>query len=615
MASNKLTYQELEKKIRELEIENRRLKNEIPILNHNYSSAKENNLIGTKEKRENSEEKYKTLVENTPDIITRFDRNLRHIFVNSTYQSITGRLIKDLLGKTHRDIGNMDMDNINYSEKIIKQIFETKTSIEFETQIKDKAGNTIYLFSKGVPEFDESGNVKSALFIHRDISDRKKVEIELIQAKEKAEESENRLSIIYNNTTDMLCLLKVEQNNSMRYVSVNKTYLDAGRSQKLDLNENDFINETVDYVLKNILNFDDKTIETELDHLKGVAKSKTAKNFVRTIVTPVGPVYLETNLVPIMNHKNICTHILWSSRDITILKQAENDSVKAKEKAEESERELQFKNEEYESINEELRQTNEELYEAKEKAEESEQKYKALYNNAPLSYQSLDEKGCFIDINPTWLKILGYERHEVIGKWFGSFLHPDYVDHFNKNFPAFKKRGYVSDVQFKLKRKDHNFIYVSFEGCADYTPEGDFKQTYCVFKDITEQKAIENNLLKTKDFLDNLVNTANTIIVGLDIEGKVFLYNQTAELITGYTKQEIQNKNWFETLVPKNKYPEVWSEFVRITEKGIPKNFENPILTKNGEERYILWQNNVIEENGIVTGTISFGMDITENKN
>ncbi len=60
-----------------------------------------------------------------------------------------------------------------------------------------------------------------------------------------------------------------------------------------------------------------------------------------------------------------------SFQDITERKKAEQELIKAKEKAEENEQILLVKNDEYESLNEELRQTNEELYYAKEKAEES----------------------------------------------------------------------------------------------------------------------------------------------------------------------------------------------------------------------------------------------------
>nr|MDA3885790.1 PocR ligand-binding domain-containing protein [Candidatus Delongbacteria bacterium] len=136
---------------------------------------------------------------------------------------------------------------------------------------------------------------------------------------------------------------------------------------------------------------------------------------------------------------------------------------------------------------------------------ESEEKYKALYDNAPLSYQSLNEDGTFRDVNPTWLKTLGYEQNEVIGKSFGDFLHPEWKAHFEKNFPAFKSRGYVNDVQFKIRHKDGHYIDISFEGCIGYYPDGSFKQTYCVFKDITDLIKTEQELDKYKNRLEDLV--------------------------------------------------------------------------------------------------------------
>ncbi len=190
----------------------------------------------------------------------------------------------------------------------------------------------------------------------------------------------------------------------------------------------------------------------------------------------------------------------------------------------------------------ELKRSEQELLKAHEKVRESEERYRAFYNNTPLSYQSLDENGCFIDINPMWSKTLGYERDEVIGKWYGDFLHPDFVEHFRINFPAFKKRGYVSNVQFKLRRKDNTYIHVSFEGCVGYTPEGKFRQTYCVFKDITEQKQkeikeevlyqIANASLVSEDvkalaagikiLLNKLIDTTNFYIAFYDKENDMF---------------------------------------------------------------------------------------------
>ncbi len=130
---------------------------------------------------------------------------------------------------------------------------------------------------------------------------------------------------------------------------------------------------------------------------------------------------------------------------------------------------------------------------------ESEEKYIALYINSSLPSQSLDKNGCFIDINRMWLKTLGYEKNEVLGNWFGDYLHPDSVEHFKINFPKFIKHGYLSDVEFQIKKKDGTFVFATFEGCIGYTPEGIFKQTYSVLKDITEQKEFEIKLTKAKE--------------------------------------------------------------------------------------------------------------------
>ena len=168
--------------------------------------------------------------------------------------------------------------------------------------------------------------------------------------------------------------------------------------------------------------------------------------------------------------------------------------------------ELASQNKEYVVLNKELnesvehiKQINAELNKAKEKVEESEKKYKALYENAPLSYQSLDNNGNFIDINPTWIKTLGYTREEIIGNWFGDFLHPDFVEHFRKNFSNFKKNGFIHNVQFKIKHKQGNYLFIAFEGIVGYNPNGSIKQTFCTFKDITTEFYVKEELIKAKE--------------------------------------------------------------------------------------------------------------------
>jgi len=143
---------------------------------------------------------------------------------------------------------------------------------------------------------------------------------------------------------------------------------------------------------------------------------------------------------------------------------------------------------------------------------DNEQKYKSMYETAPLAFQSLDNEGCFLDVNPAWLKILGYEKEEVMGKWFGNFLHQDFVEKFRNQFPELIRIGFVHDVRFRMRRKDGNYIFVSFEGCIGKDQKDNFKQTYCTFKDITAQFSAES--IK-QDFLTNMSHELRTPLNGI----------------------------------------------------------------------------------------------------
>ena len=178
------------------------------------------------------------------------------------------------------------------------------------------------------------------------------------------------------------------------------------------------------------------------------------------------------------------------------------------------------------------------------KLQESEKKYKALYNNAPLSYQSLDKNGNFIDVNPAWLKTLGYEKEEVITKNFKDFLHPDWKGHFEKNFPKFKQRGYVHDVQFKIQHKNGNYLDILFEGCIGYNPDGSFKQTYCVFQDITSRKQVEEEMQK----LANVVKHNSELINISTLDGRMTFLNESGSKMLGIEPHEVDKVNIMEVI-------------------------------------------------------------------
>jgi PAS domain S-box-containing protein len=147
---------------------------------------------------------------------------------------------------------------------------------------------------------------------------------------------------------------------------------------------------------------------------------------------------------------------------------------------------------------------------------QNEERFRLLYQNSPLGYQSLDGDGRVIEVNPAWLEMLGYSREEVVGKWFGDFLAPQQADLFKERFSRFKNAGASSGVQFRMVCKDREEIDVEFDGKIGYDENGNFKQTHCIMRDITKRKQMEDlvkmtmtNLKRSNTELDQFASVVS----------------------------------------------------------------------------------------------------------
>ena len=107
------------------------------------------------------------------------------------------------------------------------------------------------------------------------------------------------------------------------------------------------------------------------------------------------------------------------------------------------------------------------------------------------------------------------------------------------------------------------------------------------------------------------------ILLVLKRDGTVSLINKNGCQILGYSEAEIVGKNWFNLFLPLTIRERVMAAFQKILngEIDLSGTFENPVLTRDGSERIIAWNNALLyDPKGLVTGTVSSGQDITERK-
>jgi PAS domain S-box-containing protein len=247
---------------------------------------------------------------------------------------------------------------------------------------------------------------------------------------------------------------------------------------------------------------------------------------------------------------------------------------------------------------------------AEEKLKESEEKFRALYDNAPLPYQSLNEDGSFKDVNPTWLSTLGYKRNEIIGKFYKDFLHPDWKANFEDNFPKFKKQGYVSNVQFKIRHKAGHYLDITFEGCIGYYPDGSFKQTYCVFQDITKRKNAEEKLKESDKKLKLFTQNVPDFLIQIDRTGKINYINKVYE---GLTQNDVIGTSVY-SWIPKETLKKFKDKVGKVFREGSVEILEYPSKGSKGEAIWLSSKIGPLEEYDKITKVIIVARDITERK-
>jgi PAS domain S-box-containing protein len=127
----------------------------------------------------------------------------------------------------------------------------------------------------------------------------------------------------------------------------------------------------------------------------------------------------------------------------------------------------------------------------------------------------------------------------------------------------------------------------------------------------------EEALREERDKAQKYLDIAGVIFVVIDSNQKVSLINRRGCEILEYSEEEIVGKNWFDIFLPEEIRNEVRADFEELVAGNIEavEYYENPVLTKSGEERIIAWHNTVLtDEASNIVGTLSSGEDITGRK-
>ena len=126
------------------------------------------------------DQEFSVLVENAPDMIVRFDTNLRHIYCNPAVERQLGISAEVFLGKAPLELATPRRQD-EFVDRSLRQVLETGAALEVEQSYITPLGLR-HFQTRIVPERDPNGRIESLLAITRDITARKQTEEELKQS-------------------------------------------------------------------------------------------------------------------------------------------------------------------------------------------------------------------------------------------------------------------------------------------------------------------------------------------------------------------------------------------------------------------------------------------------
>lgn len=125
----------------------------------------------------------------------------------------------------------------------------------------------------------------------------------------------------------------------------------------------------------------------------------------------------------------------------------------------------------------------------------------------------------------------------------------------------------------------------------------------------------EDWLREQNAFIAAIIDAADLLVVVLNHNGQMVLFNRACETLTGYQTDAVVGKCiWDVLLVPEEIKP-VKKIFGELKKEHLPSRFTNYWLTKKGDRRLIAWSNTVIfDDKNAVKYVIGTGVDITEQR-
>ncbi|HOQ19068.1 MAG TPA: PAS domain S-box protein [Methanothermobacter thermautotrophicus] len=247
--------------------------------------------------------------------------------------------------------------------------------------------------------------------------------------------------------------------------------------------------------------------------------------------------------------------------------------------------------------------------EMEEELKSREEQFRDLFENATDMIQAVDPEGRFVYVNRAWQETLGYTDRDLEELTLFDVIHPDKLDECRELFRRVMSGEKIPTVETAFITSDGEKIFV--EGNVNVRmKKGEVEYSRAIFRDVTERMKFQRELER----LAAIVESSGDAIVSYDLEGNIMDWNRGAEMVYGYSAEEVKGKN-ISILMSEEEFEKLRGLISEVKSGGLVSNFEAKRRRKDGEEIWVSISLSPIRDfNGEIIGVSTIARDITEMK-
>jgi len=245
---------------------------------------------------------------------------------------------------------------------------------------------------------------------------------------------------------------------------------------------------------------------------------------------------------------------------------------------------------------------------------ESEERYRTILESLDEGYFEADLRGRFTFFNDWIPGALGISREELLGKSYRKHVAPESLQSIAEVFNTILRTGEPAKdltIEVSPPGRGHRFYELSASLMRD--PSGAAVGFRGIARDVTERKQVEETLVSTRNFLQNILNSSIDGIVTTDMRGKITYCSTSFERMTGYGEEELLGeavRQFYSRGIEDAKL--IMDE---LYEKGELNNYDTRFRKKSGDSIDIMLSASFLRnEKGDRMGTLGIFKNVTEKK-